>query len=196
MTSAVSARLAWMSSPSAVASALISAEQAHQSMAPTRSSGWCSRRTSVAMPIVDVLPRWALTNSSRRSPDIAAHQAYCLITAAISSGVRHSVPGSSVPCPYETPTGMAGRTRHPVRAEASSQIAWATRVSVPDGQVRAVLLGRADRHQPDRVALGGRHCRAEVRPGEVGPPVGLLGLHTTQRGPVDVRGGSRPLPGG
>ena len=157
--------------------------QAHQSMAPTRSSGWCSRsdvrRDADGRAVAEVGVDEEQPASDRTWPPTSA---YCRITAANSSGVRATA------CPA---TRCRGRTKLRPAVAGSTSAARTSGGLVADrlcdqgvgarGQVRPVLLGRADGYEADLVTGVGQHGVAQVRPCEVGPPAGAR-LHTAQRG--------------
>ena len=117
------------------------------------------------MPSDAVLPKCELTNNSRCSPDVAAHSAYWRATAASSSGVSDSVPGS------DGAVAVAARERDRREHRGTGAVGGGIAQRGRDDRVGAgrqvgpVLLGRADRHQAHlRVRQTG-----QGRPGRLAP---------------------------
>ena len=163
------ARCAWTSSPSTTVSAATSGSTLHQSTTPTRRSGRNSRRWSVAMPSEAALPKWALTNSRRVSPDVAAHSAYWRTTAASSSGVERERAGEDGAVPV-----AAARRRS---REAPARRCERPRLAQRRRDDGVGTVGRCGPccsmaptgTRPTRAVRGGPGQEAELRPRRITP---------------------------
>ena len=143
-----------------------SGSSVHQFTKPTWRSGRNRRRWSVPTASDAALPKWALTNSRRVRPDVAAHSAYWRTLWASCSGVSDRLPGQVHRVAVAAPD-RDGR-QHDGTAPIADPLAQR---GGDDGvgagrQVRAVLLDGAHRDEAHLAAAG---QVGQVGPGAVEP---------------------------